>query len=270
MNERLRRQITYVAFSMIGTLTLLFIYIAYIQIIRHDFWLTHNLNKRTVLAARQIERGKIFDRNGEVLAQSLPTKSGGFVRDYPYQAVFAPLIGYDSLQYGRAGLEATYHAELAGFRNPERQLGPIAHLAQTTGGNSLILTVDAKLQQEAFNLLGNRRGAIVVLDIKTGAVLVSVSKPSFTFNAIEKEWNTISTSENSPLMNRAFAGLYPPGSIVKVMIADAALQKNLAPSDKQFVCEGQLKIGTDYVLHESGDAVHGKLTLEQALAVPAT
>jgi peptidoglycan glycosyltransferase len=123
------------------------------------------------------------------------------------------------------------------------------------------------MQQRAYSILGNRRGAIVVLDIKSGAVLVSVSKPSFMPNAIEKEWNTISTASDSPLLNRAMQGLYPPGSIVKVLIADAALQQSSTNASKQFLCEGQLKIPPDYILHESGNSVHGRLNLEQALVV---
>jgi peptidoglycan glycosyltransferase len=267
MNERVRHQIRIVAISVFGLLLLLLFHIAYIQIVRHDFWLTHNLNKRTQQTAIRTERGKIFDRKGEILAQSVTAKSGGYIRDYPYEAVLAPLIGYESVTYGRAGLEAAYNADLAGYRNPGQQLGPISRLLNDKGGNSLSLTIDANLQRRAYTILGNRRGAIVVLDVKTGAVLVSVSKPSFVPNAIEKEWNTISTAPDSPLLNRTVQGLYPPGSIVKIMIADAILQKNTANANKQFLCEGQLKVPPDYVLYESNKAVHGKVNLEQALAV---
>ena len=70
MNEQLRRQIRLVAMAIFSLLILLFVYIAYIQIVNHDFWLTHTLNKRTQLTARSIERGKIVDRKGEILAQS--------------------------------------------------------------------------------------------------------------------------------------------------------------------------------------------------------
>ncbi|MDF2499921.1 MAG: penicillin-binding protein transpeptidase [Anaerosporomusa subterranea] len=267
MNDRIRRQIRIVALSIFGLLILLFAHIAYIQIVHHDFWFTHNLNKRTQLAARGTERGKILDRKGEILAQSILDKSGGYEREYPYSAIFAPLIGYESVTYGRAGLEAVYNADLAGYRHPGRQLGPVARLLNPKSGNSLSLTVDAKLQQQAYSILANRRGAIVVLNVKTGAIIISVSKPSFAPNAIEKEWNTISTASNSPLLNRTVQGLYPPGSIVKIMIADAALRKSATNLNKQFLCEGQLKVPPDYILHESGNAIHGKVNLENALAV---
>lgn len=267
MNDLLRHQIRLVAIAIFSLLILLFVHVAYIQIINHDFWLTHNLNKRTQLAARNIKRGKIFDRGGRILAQSTLNHAREYEREYPYSAVFAPLIGYDSLTYGRAGIEAAYHADLAGYRYFGRQLGPVARLLNPKSGNSISLTVDAELQQKAYTLLGNRRGAIIVLDVKTGAILVSVSKPSFNPNAIDKEWNTISTDSSSPLMNRAVQGLYPPGSTVKVIIADAALQKRAINSNRQFLCEGQLKIPPDYVLHESGNVAHGKINLEHALAV---
>ncbi len=266
MNEQLRRQIRLVAMAIFSLLILLFVYIAYIQIVNHDFWLTHTLNKRTQLTALSIERGKIVDRKGEILAQSKLSPTRDYVREYPYNASFAPLIGYDSIIYGRAGIEAAYHADLAGYRHSGRQLGPISRLFSPKSGNSLSLTVDAKLQQQAYTLLGNHRGAVIVLNVKTGAILVCASKPGFDPNAIDKEWTTISTASSSPLINRAIQGLYPPGSTVKVIIADAALQKRIT-TNRQFSCEGQLKIPPDYVLHESGHVAHGKINLEQALAV---
>ncbi|MDU4961444.1 MAG: penicillin-binding transpeptidase domain-containing protein [Sporomusaceae bacterium] len=265
--NKIRRQIRIVAIGGCGLLLLLLAHIGFIQVFRHEFWLAHPLNKRTQIEAKGIERGKIIARGGEVLAQSLPDQNGGYRRDYPYADVFAHLIGYDSLTYGRAGLEAARGSDLSGYSRPWRQIGPAGRLLQPKNGDSLLLTLDLSLQQQAYRLLGNRRGAIVLLNARSGAVLAAVSKPSFNPNAIEKEWNTIARDSASPLLNRAVQGLYPPGSTVKVMVADAALQQNKASEQRQFLCEGQLRIPPDYVLHEAGDAVHGRLNLEQALTV---
>lgn len=267
MNRPVADQIRKVAYTILGLLTLLFLYFAYIQIIRHEFWLTHSLNRRNLIAANEIQRGKILDRNGETLAKSLANQNGNYKREYPFGSILAPLIGYDNAKLGRSGIESLYNAELAGQVNPERRLGPIARLLGSKTGNDLRLTIDAELQRRAYQELGARRGAVVVLDIKTGAILASVSKPSFDPNAIEKEWNTISTASDSPLLNRTVQGLYPPGSTIKVIIADASLQQSSANAKKQFDCQGELKIPPDYVLHESNNTAHGKIDLKQALTV---
>lgn len=264
--NRIKRQIRIAAIAGCGLLLLLLAHIAYIQVFRHEFWVTHQFNKRSQIESRDTERGKIFARKGEILAQSVPDPSGGYQRQYPYNAVFAQLIGYDSITYGQAGLEAAHSADLSGYTT-WRQAGPIGRLLKPKSGHSLTLTIDATLQQQAYRILGNRRGAIVMLDVKTGAVLVAVSKPSFNPNAIEKEWYTIAKDDGSPLLNRAVQGLYPPGSTVKVMVADAALRKDSTNEHRQFLCEGQLKVPPDYVLHEAGNAVYGKIDLEQALVV---
>lgn len=255
-----------VAFYLLGLLVILFIYLSYIQVVESNFLVSHPLNRRNIEANRYVRNGMIVDKNGEKLAYS--EKSGdGFQRQYPYGAITANVVGYDSFKYGKTGIESTFSSYLTGMNNQLRHLGAISHLWSNQPGNNILLTLDAKLQETAYKALGENRGAIVVMVPRTGAILAMVSKPSFNPNTLDKQWETISTASNSPMLNRAVQGLYPPGSIIKVMMADAALTEKLVDLKKTINCEGALKIPPDYILPESSMKAHGKVNLEEALAV---
>lgn len=255
-----------VAFSLLGLLVVLFIYLSYIQVVESDFLATHPLNRRNSESARLVRHGMIVDKNGEKLAYSEKTSSG-FKREYPYGAITAHLVGYDSPKYGKAGIESTYNSYLTGMNNQLRHLGPISRLLTQQDGNNVVVTIDAALQETAYRALGDNRGAIIVMNPHTGAILAMVSKPSFNPNTLDENWASISSGANSPLLNRTVQGLYPPGSILKVMVADAALTEKITDLKKTINCEGTLKVPPDYVLSESGLHAHGKVNLEEALAV---
>jgi len=255
-----------VAFCLLGLLVILFVYLSYIQVIESEFLVSHPLNRRTAEATRHIQNGLIVDKNGEKLAYS--EKSGdGFKREYPYGAITANVIGYDSFKYGKSGIESTYNNYLTGMNNQLRHLGAISNLLPNQPGNNVMLTIDAKLQDVAYRELGENRGAIVVMNPRTGAILAMVSKPSFNPNTIDQQWESVSTGKNSPLLNRAVQGLYPPGSIIKVMMADAALTEKITDLKQTINCEGALKVPPDYILEESGHRAHGRVNLEEALEV---
>ena len=266
MLDDLRNNVRKVAFILIGLLVMLFIYVSYLQIIQSDFLAAHALNHRFLIASMKMERGQVFDKNGEVLAYSKADREGRFKRYYPFGEITAHVVGYSSTRYGTTGLESAFNGYLSGMTNPQRRLGPIGNLWDNKIGNSITLTIDSRLQQTAFRALGNRRGAVVVLNPRSGAILAMVSKPSFEPADIDDEWNEVSNSTNSPLLNRATQGLYPPGSVLKVMIADAALAEKVTDSKKTYNCQGSLKIG-DYELSESNHKAHGKVDLEEAMAV---
>ncbi|MGI6092788.1 MAG: cell division protein FtsI [Veillonellaceae bacterium] len=256
-----------VAFSIIFLLLLLFVHVSYIQTFQSNALATHALNRRNIEAAHKVEQGQILDRNNNKLALSVPDDDGVYNRQYPYGAITSHVIGYSSIEYGKSGLESRYTSYLTGSGNPERNLGPIAHLWDTKKGNNLVTTLDADLQEIAYKALGNRRGAVVALSPRTGEIIIMASKPGFDPNNIEKDWQTISQSDDSPLLNRSVQGLYPPGSIIKVMIAEAALTEKTVKLNNIYSCEGALKIGPDYTLYESNSVAHGKVDLEDALAV---
>lgn len=267
MLDNLRGSIRRTAFALLGLLAVLFLYLSYIQVFRGDYLAGHPLNHRSAEAAAKVERGTVFDRRGEKLAYSEQDEAGKFVRRYPYGAMAAHVVGYASQRYGQAGVESSFNGELSGMNNPERRFGPITALWTAKAGNSVTLTLDGGLQETAYRALGNRRGAVVAIAPRSGAILAMVSRPSFDPETVDEDWQSIAGASTSPLLNRAVQGLYPPGSTIKVLVAEAALAEKITDLRKTYICEGSLKIGPDYVLGESNHRAHGKVDLEEALAV---
>ena len=136
---------------------------------------------------------------------------------------------------GKLGLEQRYERELhgtTGFEEVETSAGGRAvrrlksHPA--TPGNTLVLSIDIKLQALVEQLFGDRRGALVAIDPRNGEVLAFVSKPTFDPNLFvdgidQENWRALNDSIDKPLLNRALRGTYPPGSTFKPFMAMAAL-----------------------------------------------
>lgn len=267
MLDDLRGSIRRIAYVLLGLLAVLFAYVSFIQVIQGDRLAGHPLNRRTDAAAEKVARGTIFDRRGEKLAYSEKGEDGKFHRRYPYGPVAAHAVGYASSRYGQAGVESAMNGYLSGLTNPERRFGPVTGLWTTAAGNDVTLTLDAALQEAAYRALGNRRGAVVAIDPRSGAVLAMISRPAFDPEEVDSDWQAILGAADSPLLNRAVQGLYPPGSTIKVLVAEAVLAEKVTDTRKTFTCEGSLKIGPDYVLNESNRQAHGKVDLAEALAV---
>jgi peptidoglycan glycosyltransferase len=264
--ENIAANIKKIALFLIGLLIVLFFYVSYLQVGESDFLRNHPLNRRNTEMAKKIPEGMIMDRHGNKLADSEPEGKQGFKRHYIYGALLADIIGYDSEKYGKAGLESSFAGYLTGGNNPERDLGPIAQLFSRKAGDNLVLTLDTNLQKIAYRALGNHRGAVVAMNPRTGQILAMVSKPSFDPNDIDAQWKHISTDPDSPLLNRAVQGLYPPGSAIKVMMAEEALSHNVADENRIFVTNGSLKIAPDYTLHDDPSVVPGKMNMAKAMA----
>lgn len=257
-SKALRKQILHCSFFLLACFGILFCYLVYIQIFQADELNKNPLNHRG--AAMDIIRGSILDSRGEKLAYS---DAPGH-RLYPYGAAMAPVTGYVGETLGSSGLENLLGDELSGQSRRLRGMGPISQLLQDGRGNDIRLTVDADVQQLAYDALGDNRGAVVVLDAATGAVLAMVSKPAADPATVEADWPALSGREDSPLLNRAAQGLYPPGSTIKVMIADGALAEKVTDLNEIFNCTGILQIGNGSIL-ESHGAVHGRVDLREAI-----
>ncbi|RYF71290.1 MAG: penicillin-binding protein 2 [Comamonadaceae bacterium] len=144
---------------------------------------------------------------------------------------------YKGTEYiGKLGIEQSYEKTLHGLTGVEQMETSaggraVRRLAghPATPGNTVMLSLDIKLQKMVEEIYGDRRGALVALDPKTGEVLAFVSKPTFDPNlfveGIDSEsWKELSESLDKPLLNRALRGTYPPGSTYKPFMAMAALQ----------------------------------------------
>ena len=146
-------------------------------------------------------------------------KSGEiYARQYPLGIQAAHLLGYFSETRGSAGAENWFQADLLGQTGILRAWNLFQSLAgKSQVGYDLQLTVDARLQKTGYQLLKGRKGALVVLDPRTGEILALISSPGFDPGKIETDWDVYSTSDDLPLFNRALQGAYPPGSIFKLL-----------------------------------------------------
>lgn len=186
-------------------------------------------NPAVIAARRSAVRGHIRDRDGTILAGSRRDANGEPYRVYADDAL-APVIGYASARYGTAGLERSYDAQLLGLPGVD----PAADLlAKFTGERAdpadLTLSLSLALQRAAVRLLAGDRGAVVMLDPRTGEILVLASTPTFDASAIADPasaaaaFAAVIDDPSSPLLPRATQGRYVPGSAFKIVTAIAAL-----------------------------------------------
>ncbi len=174
-------------------------------------------NPRRVFAEELIQRGSILDRNDLVLAETIP-QSGTLIRHYPLIAA-APVVGYDSINYGLSGIEEALDGVL---RGPANAIDQLLHRRQS--GQNVRLTIDANMQRLLSDRL-TQPGAAVVLSLPDGAVLALASNPSFDPNTLDENWKALSTDPTGPLLNRVTQGLYQPGAVFQsVLLADALAQ----------------------------------------------
>ncbi|HEY7063289.1 MAG TPA: penicillin-binding transpeptidase domain-containing protein [Chloroflexota bacterium] len=196
-------------------------------------------NPRTAEADARAVRGRILDRNGVVLADTVPGPDGPH-RQYALPAL-VHVVGYHSARFGNAGIEDTYDRYLRGEQGGSalgRLRDQLLHRAPV--GSDLRLTVDADLTRAAADALGNNAGAAVALDPRTGEMLAMVSKPYFDPNQLDDQWEALRDDEAAPLLPRATEGLYVPGSVFKIVTASAAIDLNQVQVDAAHDCTTDL------------------------------
>lgn len=260
----MKRNILKLGILMLGLFTVLVFYLSYLQVIKGPAIAANSYNRRFMEFEAQVRRGTIYDAKGVSLARTEFSGDRGR-RIYPRGRETAHLVGYISDLYGRAGLESTYDHYLLGMEGPDRVRNFINKLLdREQSGGDIVLTLDAYLQGLAMDMLGSRRGAIVLLDPRSGAVRVMASSPSYDPNQLSDIWNSLVTDEASPLINRAAQGAYPPGSTFKIVTAAGALAGDPSLARKTFNCPGYIEVN-GYKLPDT--AVHGEVDIKKALAV---
>ena len=184
---------------------------------------------------KQVRRGTIYDWRGTVLAET--DEMNLLHRSYPLGPAACHVVGYAHPRYGTSGIEHAADDTLSGysFANMEEldRFGRNLFDHRTAIGGDVRLTLDAELQRKAYTLMGDRKGAVVVLRPDSGAILCLLSTPGFDPSDPSAE---MLDTENAPLLNRAVQGLYPPGSTVKILVAGLALECHLSP---EFRCAGE-------------------------------
>jgi len=199
------------------------------QVARADELASSPDDAAVLAAARTVVRGRILDRDGRTLASSRRTADGTPYRVYADPAVSHP-VGYASALFGSAGLERAYGAELTGAGGGDPLARLVARFVPPDGRRRDVRTsLSLQLQRQAVRLLGSNRGAVVMLDPRTGELLVSASTPVFDASAVADPATARATFEGlqadaaSPLLDRVRLGRYVPGSAFKIVTAIAAL-----------------------------------------------
>lgn len=195
-------------------------------------------NPRAAEASLTEQRGAIYDSAGNVLAHSVEGPDGHFQRIYKDPSL-AQTIGYVSTRYGLDGLESSFNGYLSGQQGSDPLTAIWADVSRSPSrGNDVVLTIDPVLQKAAAQALGDRPGAVVALDPKSGAVLAMVSAPTYDPNQIDSLGASLLQDASKPLLNRATHGLYPPGSTYKTVTASAALDSGVVKPTDKYQCSG--------------------------------
>ena len=247
---------------LIGNLT-------YIQVFKAAEYQDMPSNNHTITKARYIKRGSIITADGLTLAESIQQEDGTYVRSYPNGNLAAHAVGYYSQQYGSSGVESSQDKTLTGSKDYSSWQNALNSLAGITEpGNSVQLTIDSRIQQAAEQALAGRKGAIVVLDPRTGAVLAWASAPAYdnTDIAATREAANASGGADTSMFDRATQALYSPGSTFKTVTLSSALENGVAALSSTYSSPGRMEIGgADVVsVNEQG---HGTITLDRAFAV---
>lgn len=280
MNDNIRK----LGYFFITIFVVLILYIGYLNVVIGPLLATDPHNRRLAAAEEAIIRGTIYDRNGIVLAEDRMIGNSK-KRVYPLGPATAHLLGFISQRYGRTGLESTFDHHLLGLDEAGKWRSTLDRiLGRQRYGHNINLTIDSRLQKRAQNLLGSRNGAVVALDPKTGGVLAVVSSPTFDPGSIEDVVKTESIvqngknvdlkitmfdmlkkqSEDSPLLNKAVRGYYPPGSIFKIITGAGSLEADQQNLNRVYECKGSITVN-GFVLRDSAN--HGRVGFNDSMAV---
>ncbi|WP_038320938.1 penicillin-binding protein 2 [Kingella kingae] len=223
-------------------------------------------------------------------------------REYPFGSLTAHFLGYigrisdrdmtkltetnraiayrGTTHIGKSGLESYYEEQLhgkPGYQEVEKDAaGNIIRVIRSEPpqtGQTLRLSMDIRLQQEADRLMGNKRGAMVAINPQTGGILAFVSKPNFDPNIFidgidSDSWKALNENWQRPLINRVTQGLYPPGSTFKPFMGMALLESGKINQHTVVSAPGVWSIpNTSHLFRDSVRSGHGSANLSKAIQV---
>ncbi len=220
------------------------------------------------------------------------------MRHYPLGEITAHALGYvgriniqelkqvDSTNYratnfiGKAGIEKYYEDILhgkVGYQMVETDVSGrtlrIINKVNPHSGAKLYLSIDARLQEAAYNALKDKRGAVVVINSRNGEVLAMVSSPSFDPNIFvsgvsKADYKVLSNALQRPLFNRAVRGVYPPASTIKPFVGLAGLDKGFITTTTEIYDPGKYKLPTSsHVYRDWKKTGHGVINFKRAITV---
>ena len=229
MNRELRR----VSLVVTAMFVALFMASTNLQVLSADSLANDPRNVRAIYDGYQTKRGAILV-DSQPIADSTPASDAfHFNRKYSSN-IYSSITGFYSYYQGATGLESSANDYLSGKNSAQffERLNSLFS-GNPVSGASIELTIDPKVQQVAFDALGNKTGAVVAIEPSTGNILAMVSTPGFDSNKLsvhngtkaQNNYNQLLGAAGDPLINKAIGGsLYTPGSVFKLVVAAAALQ----------------------------------------------
>ncbi|HBB56531.1 TPA: hypothetical protein DEW47_00710 [Patescibacteria group bacterium] len=273
----------------------------YLQIVRGDELANRSLNNKLRKETLAPMRGVIYDRNNIILAWN-----GEKERLYTDMDGLSHTLGYVGLpskediesdkdillnmEIGKSGVEKNFEKELRGIvgtalAERDSQGNIISESVQThpQSGDNIYLSIDAKLQSEMYKILGDTAknnkfsgGVGIIMDARTGEIISMASWPEYDSQIMSRgkpadKINAFLTDDHKPFLNRAISGLYAPGSVVKPMVAIAALNEGIISPDKQIFSSGSISVQNPFYPEIKSVfkdwKAHGWVDMKRALAV---
>ncbi len=249
MTTQLRR----LSILMLVMFLVLFASTSWIQVVEANDLTQNSLNKRALYDSYEVQRGSII-ASGTAIATSVPSDDVySWQRVYTDSDMWAPVTGYINAALGSAtGIEQAMNQELSGTGSSQF-LSRVEQIftGQSAQGSNVVLSLDADVQQAAYDALGDLQGAVIAIEPSTGRILAMVTSPSYDTNllasndtvAVNQTYNDLVAAANDPLYNRAISGdLNPPGSTFKLVVVSAALASG------QYTSESTLPNLSSYTL----------------------
>jgi len=259
-------QIVMVTYAVVVIFLCMAGYLVYFTVHDSSEVINNPYNKRRNILAERIVRGSIYSADGKTIAKTETDSEGNEKRVYPYNDIFCHVAGRVSNSMTGVELSQCYPL-LTSHSNPFKQLANTFR-GEKNKGDNVYTTLDAGLQQAAYNALGSYRGAAVAIEPSTGKILAMVSKPGYNPNTVEEDWESLieDKEEKSALVNRATQGLYPPGSTFKLLTAIEYILENPSSYKKYtYQCEGSGSFEGN-IINCYGNEKHGETDLEHSVA----
>ncbi|MCD8221907.1 MAG: penicillin-binding protein 2 [Clostridiales bacterium] len=265
-NPKANKSVLAVTYMLLAVFVCMIGYFGYFVQIEGKTVINNSYNARLDLFAERVIRGEIQSRDGQMLAGTETVDDGTEIRVYPFGSLFAHAVGYSNP--GKTGLEALASFYLlSSHENAALQL--IHELSgRKNVGDNVVTTLDVDLQKAASDALGGRTGAVIVMEPDTGKILAMVSEPGFDPNTLSEDWNFLISGDNTDaqLLNRAAQGVYPPGSVFKIVTLLEYLREHPDDwRDYSFDCGGIYDSGT-YTISCYHSTAHGHQNIGEAFA----
>ncbi len=210
--ERTRQPYLFIGAVILILFLLLFVKNSYLSVFKQQELVERPENLRWAVYDRYSPRGDILTVANEILATT-QGEPGEYTRSVTYPQL-SHIIGYTNALYGQSGLERSVYPFLRGYgKTYGTYYWHEILYNQPPAGSDVRINIDLPLQKAADSFLGERTGAIVLINAKTGEIYALVSHPSFNANTLESDWQDLMASDDAPLLNRATQAEYPLGTL---------------------------------------------------------